>query len=309
MVRAAAPVGSHPSLRLRAAWASVAVATILIAAKLAVWLITGSVALLSSLVDSTADLMASVVTLVSVRHALRPADRAHRFGHGKAEPLAALVQAGFVTGSMLLLSLEATRRLLDPRPVAQPQLAIAVMLFAILLTALLVAYQRRVIRRTGSIAITADRFHYAVDLVTNLAVIVAILLTATTGILVFDPLFALLIAAWMLKGAIGIARRSFDMLMDRELPEVDRRRIEGLVLAHPEAHGVHDMRSRRAGPNLFIELHLELEGRLTLARAHAITHEIEDEIREVFPAAEVLIHQEPHGLEDERLDARIAEAD
>jgi ferrous-iron efflux pump FieF len=292
-------------LRNRAALASVAVASVLITAKLAAWLLTGSVVMLTSLIDSGADLLASCVTLVGVRHAMQPPDAAHRFGHGKAEPLAALAQSGFVLGSMLLLLYEASLRLIEPRPVEQPEIAIGVMGFAVALTLALVLYQRHVIRRTGSIAIAADRMHYAADLLTNLAVIGALALTALTGIARLDPLFALAIAGMMVWWALGIGRGAFDMLMDRELPEADRARIERLVLAHPEARGVHDMRSRRAGPTLFIELHLELDGRLTLAHAHTVAHEIEDEIRHAFPHAEVLIHQEPADVKDERLDDLI----
>lgn len=296
---------SAARLRNRAALASVAVASALILAKLAAWLVTGSVVMLISLIDSGADLLASCVTLVGVRHAMQPPDAAHRYGHGKAEPLAALAQTGFVLGSMLLLVYEAVLRLIEPRDIEQPEIAIAVMLLAIAMTLALVLYQRHVVRRTGSIAIAADRMHYAADLFTNLAVIAALLLIALTGIARLDPLFALVIAGAMVWWAVGIGRGAFDMLMDRELPEADRARIVSLALAHAEARGVHDIRSRRAGPTLFIELHLELDGRLTLARAHAIAHEIEDEIREAFPGAEVLIHQEPDDVKDERLDDLI----
>src|SRR6266576_2031781 len=156
-----------PADRLRrlATYASVTVAA---------WLETGSVALLSSLVDSLLDAAASVVTLVAVRHAMSPADREHRFGHGKAEPLAVLGQSAFITGSAMLLLAEAVRRLLWPVPVENPPAGIGVMIFSIVLTIGLVLFQRYVLRRTGSIAITADELHYRGDLVLNLSVIAAL---------------------------------------------------------------------------------------------------------------------------------------
>jgi ferrous-iron efflux pump FieF len=288
-----------------AAIASLGVATLLILAKLLAWLVTDSVAILTSLVDSGIDALASLVTLVGVRQAAQPADRAHRFGHGKAEPIAALAQAAFVAGSALILASEAIQRLIAPQVVSHAEVGIMVMALAIVLTVGLIAFQRHVIRRTGSIAITADRLHYRSDLLMNLAVIVALVLTQATGWPFFDPLFALAIVLLLVHGAHGVGWRALDMLMDRELSQSDRARIEGLAASHPQSRGVHDLRTRRAGSDVFIELHLELDGRLELARAHAVTDEIEGLIGQAFPEADILIHQEPAGLEDERLDARI----
>lgn len=293
-------------LRRWAGNASVAVAVVLIAAKLAAYLRTDAVSLLSSLMDSSTDLLASIVTLVGVRHALRPPDRSHRFGHGKAEPLAALAQAAFVTGSAVLLTVEGGRRLIDPRPVEDGLVGVAVMLFSILLTAGLVAFQSMAVRRTGSIAIGADSLHYRGDLVMNLAVVAALLLTQWTAWPYFDPIFALGIAFYLMAGAWGIARVSLDVLMDRELGAEDRARIARIVMEHPEARGFHDLRTRHAGTHPFIELHLELDPEMTVAHGHRVADEIEDRLRAEFPAAEVNIHQEPAGVDDERLDARIA---
>jgi ferrous-iron efflux pump FieF len=289
-----------------AASASIAVAAILIAAKVAAWLITDSIAILTSLVDSGIDLFASIVTFISVRQAAQPADRAHRFGHGKAEPLGAFAQAGFVGGSALILASEAVRRLITPQPIRQGALGIAVMVFAIVLTAGLVLLQRRVVRRTGSIAINADSLHYGSDFLTNIAVIAALLLTDLTGWLLLDPLFAFGIVAVLLYGATAVGRHAFDMLMDRELPSEQRAHIRELALGHPRAEGLHDLRTRRAGSDVFIELHLELDADLSLEQAHDITHEVEARIREAFPDADILVHQEPAGLADERLDQKIA---
>jgi ferrous-iron efflux pump FieF len=293
-------------LNLLAAVASVGVAATLVCAKLAIWIVTGSVAVLGTLIDSGLDVIASLVTFVSVRQAAQPPDRAHRYGHGKAEAIGALVQAGFVLGSAFFLANEAIRRLIAPQPIAQGGVAIAVLLLAILLTMALIALQRFVVRRTHSLAISADSLHYRSDLLMNLAVIVAMLLVAATGRPLIDPLFGLGIVGLLLYSATGVARRALDMLMDRELPAEARSRIRKLALGHPQAHNVHDLRTRRAGSDVFIELHLELDGDLDLEQAHAITDEVEARIRAAFPEADILVHQEPAGLEDARLDTRIA---
>ena len=292
-----------------AAVASVAVAATLTCAKLAIWVITGSVAILGSLVDSGLDAIASIVTFVSIRQAAQPPDRAHRYGHGKAEAIGAFVQAGFVLGSALFLASEAVRRLISPQPIEQSGVGIAVLLLAILLTAALLGFQRLVIRRTGSIAIRADSVHYRSDLLMNLAVIAALVLTEATGSLRIDPLFGLGVVLVLLYSALGVVRHALDMLMDRELPAEQRAYIRRLALEHPGAHDVHDLRTRRAGADVFIELHLELDGELTLAQAHDIAHEVEARIRAAFPGADITLHQEPAGLADERLDAQIAAAE
>jgi ferrous-iron efflux pump FieF len=289
-----------------AAIASIGVAAILIGAKLAIWIATGSVAILGSLVDSGMDALASVVTLISIRQAAQPPDRAHRYGHGKAEAIGAFVQAGFVLGSAFFLANEAARRLLSPQPLEQSGLAVAVLLLACVLTAALLGFQRYVVRRTGSIAIRADSLHYRSDLLMNLAVIVILVLTEATGSMLVDPLFGLALVLVLLFSAVAVARRALDMLMDRELPAAQRASIRTLALQHPGAHDVHDLRTRRAGSDVFIELHLELDGQLSLEQAHAITHEVEARIRAAFPSADITVHQEPAGLADERLDTQIA---
>ncbi len=293
-------------LNLLAAVASVAVAATLICAKLAIWIVTGSVAVLGTLVDSGLDAIASIVTFISVRQAAQPPDRAHRYGHGKAEAIGALIQAGFVLGSAFFLANEAVRRLMMPQPIAQSTLGIAVLLVAIVLTAALLGLQRFVVQRTGSIAISADSLHYRTDLLMNAAVIVAMLLVDATGWQMIDPLLGIGIVGLLLYSAVGMARRALDMLMDRELPAESRARIRKLALGHPKAQNVHDLRTRRAGSDVFIELHLELDGDLNLEQAHDITHEVEARIRAAFPEADILVHQEPAGLEDPRLDAIIA---
>lgn len=280
-----------------ATYCSVAVSFVLIAAKLAAWVATDSVALLSTLVDSTLDAAASVINLLAVHHALQPADSDHRFGHGKAEPLAGLGQSAFIIGSALFLIGEAGKRLFNPEPVTNAGLGIEVMVFAIAVTLALVSFQRLVVRRTGSLAIGADHLHYMGDLLMNGSVIVSLVLSTRFGVRLADPLFALAIAAFLIYGAGAIAWRSYNLLMDREFPDDERRRIAGICLAHPEVRNVHDLRTRSAGLQSFIQLHLELDPQITLRQAHAISDEVEAQIRQAFPTADIIIHQDPAGLE------------
>ena len=285
-----------------ATYASVTVATILIIAKLGAWLATESVSMLSSLVDSILDAGSSLINLFAVHQALQPADREHRFGHGKAEALAGLAQAAFIAGSGVFLILEAIDRMINPRVVVNGELGIAVMVLAILLTSLLVIFQAYVVRKTGSLAITADSFHYRVDILVNAAVILSLYLATYGGFVLADPLFAVGIVLYMGWGSWKIARQSLDDLMDREFPDEDRIRIREIVMNHPKVRDVHDMRTRTSGPYSFIQIHLEMDRGLTLVEAHEISDEVMYKVEEAFPKTEVLIHQDPEGVEERRDD-------
>ena len=285
-----------------ATYASVSVASVLILAKTGAWLFTESVSLLSSLVDSLLDVGASIVNLLAVRHALQPADREHRFGHGKAEPLAGLAQSAFIAGSGIFLLLESADRLINPMPVENGAIGIAVMILAMVLTLGLVLFQRYVVKKTNSVAIAADSLHYRVDILVNAAVIVSLVLSSYQGWLLADPLFAIAIVAYMAWGSLSIARESINSLMDRELPDEDRIKIRDIAMGHPEVLDVHDMRTRTAGPDTFIQLHLELPGHLLLEEAHRISDEVMYQVEEAFPNAEVLIHQDPEGVDERRDD-------
>src|SRR3984893_14537064 len=291
-----------PADRLRrvGTYASCAVAALLIAAKFAAWLETGSVALLSSLVDSLLDAVASLVNLVAVRHALSPADREHRFGHGKAEPLAVLGQSAFIIGSAMLLFAEAVRRLLWPVRVDNPPAGIAVMIFSIAVTVGLVLYQRYVVRRTGSIAVTADELHYRSDLVLNIGVIVALVLGSAFDQPLLDPLFGAAIGVWIVYSAVRLTRLSLFQLMDHQLPDDEREKIRAIAQSHPEVEAAHDLRTRVAGPTAFIQLHIEMDGAMSLIPAHEISDEVEAKLRAAYPHAEIMIHQDPEGIEEPR---------
>lgn len=290
---------SDPARLMRlATTASVGVAVALIIAKLIAWFLTGSVSLLSSLIDSLMDVAASLVNLVAVRHALTPPDREHRFGHGKAEPLAGLGQSAFITGSAVFLFIEAIDRLVAPRPIEAGVVGIAVMAVSIVLTVGLVLFQGHVVRRTGSTAVDADSLHYRSDIIVNGAVIAAILLSDHLGWTWADPVFALAIAFYIVRGAYAIARNSLDLLMDREFAEADRARIREIVMTHPESRSMHDLRTRGSGMQPFIQFHLELDAHISLLRAHEISDEIERRVLAAFPGAEVIIHQDPAGYEE-----------
>lgn len=294
------PIDKTRAARLMrtATYASVSVAVTLIIAKIGAWMVTDSVAILSTLIDSLLDALASIVTLFAVRHALQPADSEHRFGHGKAEALAGLGQAAFITGSSMLLIAEAGGRLSSPQPITNELVGIGVMGFSIALTLGLVLYQQFVVRMTGSVAIGADRLHYVGDLLVNAAVIGALLATSFLGRDWIDPALAILVAIYILWSAWRIVRGVLDILMDRELPDEDRLRIREIVLAHEAVQNMHDLRSRRSGTDTFIQLHIELDGAMRLIEAHEIADAVEADIREAFPGAEVIIHQDPAGIEE-----------
>jgi ferrous-iron efflux pump FieF len=283
-----------------ASFASTTVAIVLIVGKAFAWWQSGSISLLSTLLDSTLDLLASLVTLLSVRHALMPADREHRFGHGKAEALAGLIQSGFIGASAVWLLISAGERFVAPQPVRAETLGIGVMLGSIVLTLVLVIFQRRVIARTGSMAIGADRMHYQSDLVTNLGVILAIALSSRFNLPLADPIIAALIGLYILKSAVGIGRDAYNVLMDRELSTEDRERIKAIVRAHPKVRDLHDLRTRSSGITTFIQLHMELDPAMKLSEAHEIADAVEADIREAFPTAEIIVHQDPAGVAEPR---------
>ena len=293
------PDAAHKARLMRqATYAAVVVASCLIVAKLVAWFYTGSVSILSTLVDSLLDLAASTVNLMAVRHALTPADHEHRFGHGKAEPLAGLGQSAFIAGSAVFVLFEAGNKFVHPTPVMHGEVGVAVMVISIALTLALVIYQRRVARLTGSLAISADSMHYKGDLLTNVGVMVALLATMQYDLPLIDPLVGGAVALYLLYNASHIVRESLNMLMDRELPDEERDAITGIALSHPEVTGMHDLRTRASGPTRFVQMHLEMDGAISLARAHEIADEVEDEIMGRYPNAEVIIHQDPEGLEE-----------
>jgi ferrous-iron efflux pump FieF len=272
--------------------ASVATATGLVILKIFAWMLTGSVSLLASLIDSVMDGMASLINLFAVRYALMPADKEHPFGHGKAEFLAGLGQSLLIAGSAAFLFFQAAQRLLAPAPVDQPLVGSVVSVVAIVATLFLLSIQWKTIRGTGSVAIKADSLHYVGDLFTNLAVLVA-MVASYLGWYYVDPVLAVVIGMVILYSSVQIGYEAVQLLMDRELPASMQEQIREIAMSHSEVSGLHDLRTRQSGRVLFIQLHLEMAGDLPLSVAHAIGQEVEQEIEEAFPLADVLIHHDP----------------
>jgi len=281
----------------RAAKASVSVSLILVAIKTFAYFASHSVAMLASLADSALDLFTAGLNLFAIHEALAPADKEHRFGHGKAEPLAGLAQGAFITASAMFLVIQAVQRLLNPQPIDHGLEALLVMLVSIVMAIGLILYERSVIKRTGSLAVSADQTHYLGDLATNIGVVIAILLVTVLGWQSADPIIALLVAAVLVGSAWLVFRKSLDQLMDHELPDSDREKIIAIVRAHPQVRSLHDLRTRAAGLYTFIQVHIELDPDMPLAEAHSVSDEVEQALCAAFDKAEVIIHQDPAGLE------------
>jgi ferrous-iron efflux pump FieF len=298
-------LGMDRARQLRTAtYASVATAVLLVSMKLGAWLMTGSVSILASLMDSLMDSAASALNLIAVRYSLVPADEEHRFGHGKAEPLAGVAQAAFIGGSAVFLTLHAVERLRFPRAVEEVGIGIAVMVVSIVLTALLLLIQRRAIQQTQSTAIRADALHYATDLLTNLSVIIALLLS-NYGWAWADSVMAISVAAYIFYSAGRIGYEAVQQLLDRELGAEVQAQILAIARRPPEVQGIHDLRTRQSGQVQFVQLHLELDGRLSLQSAHAIADQVEREIGALLPDAEIIIHQDPSDMV-EQVDRKLA---
>jgi cation diffusion facilitator family transporter len=295
----------HARLLRLATRASVAVACTLIVAKAIAWWLSGSVSMLAGLTDSALDGVTSLLNLLAVHYALRPADDDHRYGHGKAESLAGMAQALFIGGSAVLIAFQAYERLHDPQPLGAPWLSIGVIVFSLLLTAALLVLQHRVIKQTGSNAVRADSLHYRSDMLLNGSILIALIL-AGFGFEQLDAWFGLGIAGYILWSAIQIARESFSVLMDEELPtDVSQHMLE-LACSVPGVLGAHDLRTRISGNHWFVQLHLELPGELTLSVAHGISDQAADAIHKAYPRAEVLVHADPQEVvKSERAQTRL----
>ena len=292
---------------VRAALASVAMACFLLLLKsVAAWQ-TGSVAMLGSLADTGLDLLASLVTLYGVRLAATPADHDHRFGHGKAEALAALFQVALITASAAGIGWSAIRALGDDAPTADAGFGIGVSVVAMAATAVLLWYQRRIIRQTGSVAIMADNVHYQSDMLLNGSVIVALVLDQYLGWHKADPVFGIIIAAWLMWGAFQASSNAIDQLMDKEWPEDQRAAFLEVAARQDGLKGIHDFRTRRSGALDFAQFHMEVDRDLTVYQAHDIVERVERRLNEIFPKVEVLIHLDPEGHVD--TDNPLVEAD
>lgn len=279
-----------------ATYTAVVVATVLVVSKAFAWYVTDSLSIQASLVDSLLDTCASIINFIALRHALKPPDAEHRFGHGKAEALASLAQSIFIALSALWLMREVFYRSYHPTAILYSTMAVIVMVASTVLTIFLVLGQRYVIARTQSLAISADSLHYQTDILTNIGVLISFGVSTYFHFVYVDTFVGAVIALYILYTSWQIVKKSFDILMDHELPKETLSTIRQLAQSHPQVLGIHDLRTRSSGHSEFIQMHLDLEASLTLDQAHHIAEEVAKKIYEVFPHAEVIIHQDPVGI-------------
>jgi ferrous-iron efflux pump FieF len=291
------------SLKKFAAFLATGISIVLIAVKAVAWHLSDSVSLLSSLVDSLVDSFASFLNLVAIYHASKPADHEHRFGHGKIEALSALGQSLFILGSSIFIFKEAIERFIHPQPLENSKFVIGATIISIILTVGLVIIQRRVIKKTKSLAIQADHAHYQTDLFINGGILAVIISDYFFHVPLLDPFFGAAIGCYIAYAAYKILKQSMAILMDKELPDADREKIGHIINSHPKVHGYHLLRTRSSGTGEFIQCHLELSGSMTLTEAHTISHEVEQKIRHAFPKADIILHQDPSHLKESHRDS------
>lgn len=277
----------------RATTASVSVAIALILIKTWGYVESGSVAIFGTLLDSVMDSLSSIIIFIAVRFSMVPADEDHRFGHGKAEAIAGLIQAFVIGATSLLLIYEVGNKILNPQKIVKPELGIGVIVASILITVCLVLYQKHVKSQTGSVAIEADAMHYSGDILLNLGVVVALVLGSTFNMLYADPFFGAIAACYLLYSAYQVFIAGTDVLMDKEMSEEDRQKIEAIAYSDERVIDIHELRTRRSGLNIFIQFHMGLEEGISLFDAHEISDEVEDKILKAYPNAEVFIHADP----------------
>lgn len=292
-------------LKQSAVIAGVVLAILLSLLKFYAFLRTGSLAIFSSFVDSVTDLFASLVTLIAVYFSSKPANVSHRYGYGKTEALSALLQAGFVGISGLFVIIDGIKRLIYPVEIEQTTIGIFIMLFSIFSTLLLVIYQTYVANKTSSLAIKADRAHYTIDFLTNAAVVLSLLFVHFFNFFYFDVAAALFISVYLLYNAYQLALEAIGMITDKELPDEIRTNIEKIVTQSKGIHGMHDFRTRNLGGMYYFELHLEIDGKLSLFKAHELSDKVEKKILDIYPYSQILIHQDPYGIKEDRLDHQI----
>lgn len=292
-------------LKRAASAASVALAAALTLLKVAAAVYTGSLAVLSSMIDSLADIFASSITFVAVKFASMQATDDHRYGFGKAEAISALVQSAFVAGSGIFVLYDGIMRLFMRKTVGDPDFGIVVMVISLAVTTALILFQKYVAKRTNSLAIAADSAHYTVDVVTNLAIIATLVVVKFWGIYWFDTVTALAVAGYLLLNAYKLACGAVSVLTDAELSDDIRKKVCRIVMENPFSQGIHDLRTRDLGGAYMFEFHLELDGDLPLSAAHEMTEAVEDNLLDEFPNAQIIIHQDPVGIKEERLDHKL----
>lgn len=292
-------------LKKQAVTASVGLSILLCLLKITATFYTGSLAILSSLIDSCADVFASSISFIAVRFSTKAATCTHRYGFGRAESISALLQSAFIAGSGFFVMYDGIQRLIHPLPLQKTLLGIVIMVISLALTIALIIFQKYVTKRTGSPAIDADSAHYTVDVLTNLSIIFSLIMVKIFHIGWFDAATAFVISLYLIYNAYRIASRAMADLTDQELADSVRMKVIDIVINSDGIMGYHDFRTRNLGSAYFFEIHLELDGNLPLAKAHDLTDAVENKIKAVFPGAQVIIHQDPYGLRENRLDYTI----
>lgn len=293
------------NLKKLAVFAGVFLAVTLILFKIYAFVKTGSLAVFSSLADSVTDLFASMVSFVAIYFASKPATKNHRFGYGKCEALSALLQAIFVGASGIFVVIDGIKRLISPIIINQPSVAIFVMLFSIFSTLILVVFQTIIANKTNSLALKAERAHYIVDFLTNGTVIISLLFVKYFNFYYFDVIAALFISIYLLYNAYVLAAESIEQITDIELSPEIKKQIEKIVINSEGIRGMHDFRSRNLGGIFYFEMHLEIDGNLPLSKAHYLSDIVENKILDLYPNSQILIHQDPYGIKEDRLDHKI----
>ena len=292
-------------LKKYASYSSIFVAILLIVVKFIAFIKTDSLAIFSSFIDSITDLFASVISGVAVYYSMKPATYNHRYGFGKTEALSALLQAMFVGASGLFVIFDGINRLFNPVEVVMMDVGIYIMLFSIFSTFLLVLFQSYVAKKTNSLAIKSDMAHYVVDFLTNATVVISLLCVKSFGFVYFDVIAAFFISVYLLFNTYELAKESIEQITDKELNDDIRKNIIELVLACNNVKGMHDLRTRSVGDIYYIELHLEMDGNLSLSEAHKVSHTVEEKLIRYYPKSQILIHQDPEGVREDRLDNQI----
>ena len=280
--------------------ASLLVASTLIVLKYYAWVATSSVSMLGSLADSLIDFLASIFVFIAITYSFLPADEKHRFGYGKSEGLAAFIQSLLIGISGIYVFIEAIKRLLNPSQINQPNIAILIILVSIVLTIALIMYQRYVVKKSQSMAIESDQYHYLTDTVINLSVLFSIVITGWTRFTFIDAVVGLLISGVVLYTAFILLKKSFKILLDQEIQSSHRDQIRKIALQHPQVLGFHDLRTRDTGQKYIIQFHLELDPNMTLLESHKITDEVTDNVLDVYPNSELIIHTDPLGIDEVR---------
>jgi len=292
-------------LKYKASIASISVSGMLTILKLFASLYSGSLAVLSSMIDSLSDILASAITFIAVKISAKPATDIHRYGYGKIEAISALMQAAFIAGSGLFVMYDAITRIFQPKIIEQTGWALLIMTISLICTLILIGYQKHVAKLTNSQAINADSEHYVVDVLTNISIIISLVAVKIFEINWIDTLTAFGVAIYLLINAYKLAKDAIDVLLDKELDSDIRHNVKNIIKSHSFVKGVHDLRTRNLGNEYMFELHLELDGNLSLYDAHDLSEMIENDINETYPNAQVIIHQDPAGIKEKRLDTQL----